>query len=214
MRSAATVAGILLATVVACARYEASATTDSARTDSVARARQDSINRAQPGYVVDSIFPIEEEIRRFNADLERPARLGGAANRSDLVRRFAAALRSADTSALRQLLITRAEFGHLVFPESPFTRAPYKAKPGVIWTQLMSQSQRGLSRLFARMAGSADISELRCDATPDQQGPNKLWRNCSVLVQSPEFGRRRMQLFGRIIERDGHAKFMSYASDF
>jgi hypothetical protein len=38
---------------------------DSIRADSVARARQDSINRATPGYVIDSLLPPEEEARRF-----------------------------------------------------------------------------------------------------------------------------------------------------
>ena len=59
--------------------------------DSIARARQDSINRALPGYVVDSILPIDEEIRRF------AARIGGdpvtsfahaSASREALVRRI------------------------------------------------------------------------------------------------------------------------------
>jgi hypothetical protein len=39
------------------------------REDSVARARQDSINRAQPGYIVDSVLPVEEELRRFREAL-------------------------------------------------------------------------------------------------------------------------------------------------
>src|SRR5262245_66450399 len=39
--------------------------TDSIRRDSIARARQDSINRAQPGYVIDSTLPVQEELRRF-----------------------------------------------------------------------------------------------------------------------------------------------------
>src|SRR5678815_1044414 len=41
--------------------------TDSVRADSIARARQDSINRASPGYVIDSVLPVEEELRRFRA---------------------------------------------------------------------------------------------------------------------------------------------------
>lgn len=211
-----TVAGLALAAVLACARYEASATTDSVHADRLARTRQDSINRAQPGYVIDSIFPIDEEIWRFNAGLTRLARLGGpAADRRDLVRRFAAALTGADTSALRDLLITRAEFGFLVFPESPYTRPPYKTKPAVIWAQLVGDSERGLSRLLERVpAGSVSVSTLRCQPVPEIQGANTYWRNCSVLVDSRSQGARRMHLFGQILERDGHAKFLSYGGDF
>lgn len=203
---------LLQAAVVACARYEANAGSDSIYADSVARAKQDSINRAQPGYVVDSIFPIEEEIRRFNARLERPASLGGpAADRRELVRLFAAALSQRDSAALRQLVVTRAEFGYLIFPESPYARPPYKTKPALIWTQL----DHGLSRLLKRVGGpSSKVSTLRCDSEPEHQGPNKYWRNCSVLVETPDFGARRMRLFGQILERDGRAKFLSYTGDF
>src|SRR6476661_7758906 len=42
---------------------------DSARADELRRARQDSINRTLPGYVVDSIFPVDEEIRRFKTKI-------------------------------------------------------------------------------------------------------------------------------------------------
>jgi hypothetical protein len=208
---------LLQAAVGACARHEASASTDSAYADSVARARQDSINRAQPGYVVDSIFPIEEEIRRFNAGLDRPASLTSPAmNRADLVRRFAVALAHSDSAALRALVVTRAEFGYLVFPESPYARFPYKTKPEVIWMQLAGDSDRGTSRMLDRVAGPASrVSSLRCDGTPERQGPNTYWRNCSVLVQTAsDPTKRRMHLFGQILERDGRAKFLSYGGDF
>lgn len=212
----ATAALLLQAAVVACARYEASASTDSAHADSVARARQDSINRAQPGYIVDSIFPIEEEIRRFNAGLERPAALeGGATSRSELVRLFAAALRRSDTARLRHLLVSRAEFGHFVFPESPFTRPPYKTKPIVIWTQLVSESTSGLERLLKNVAGdSARISRLECDEPPERQGANRYWRNCTVSLQSANRSATRIHLFGHIMERGGRFKFVSYSTDF
>src|SRR5262245_43682316 len=63
----------VLAQVTACDRAAtadaATIQADSVRRDSVARARQDSINRTLPGYVVDSIFPVDEEIRRFKAKI-------------------------------------------------------------------------------------------------------------------------------------------------
>jgi len=73
--------------------------TDSARADSVARERQDSLNRLQPGYVVDSILPVEEELRRFRAAVG-PATDGlvGASTRRDaLVCRSAPAPERGDT---------------------------------------------------------------------------------------------------------------------
>ncbi len=207
----ATTAAVLLAAVVACARQDAQASSDSA-----ARAAQDSANRAQPGYIVDSIFPAEEEIRRFNEGVPRPEGLtGGARSREELVRRFAAALRTSDTAALRALHVTRAEFGYLVFPESPHVRPPYKTKPLVIWMQLMSESQRGMARLLERAAGSsAQISQLRCPREPTLEGANRSWRDCTVLLSGASAEARRLHLFGPILERDGRAKFLSYATDF
>ena len=61
------------------------------RADSIARARQDSINRASPGYVIDSVLPVEEEIRRFRAAVggATAAELQHAsASRTELVERF------------------------------------------------------------------------------------------------------------------------------
>lgn len=207
---------LTLAAVVACAGHDAQASTDAVRADSLARARQDSVNRAQPGYIVDSIFPIEEEIRRFNADLARPDSLtGGASNRGELVRLFAAAVARHDTAALRRMVVSRAEFGHLVFPESPNTRPPYKTKPGVIWMQLASESQRGLQRLLDRVAGStAHISQLQCDSMPKHEGKNRYWSTCTVLLRQTSATARRMQLFGPLVERDGRVKFLSYATGF
>ncbi len=212
----ATAAVTLLAAVVACARYEASAHTDSARADSLARVRQDSINRAQPDYVVDSIFPIEEEIRRFNDGLATSTTLeGGARSPEALVRLFTRALAQRDTSALLSLLVTRAEFGFLVFPESRYTRPPYKTKPAVIWTQLVSDSERGLSRMLERVAGdSVRISELRCAKVADREGTNRYWRNCTLMVRDAAGVSRRLQLFGQILERDGRSKFLSYDTAF
>lgn len=201
----------MMAAVLACARNDAQANSDSA-----ARAVQDSVNRAQPGYIVDSIFPAEEEIRRFNDGVPRPASLmGGAATPHELVRRFSAALERHDTAALRALHITRAEFGHFVYPESPHVRPPYKTKPLVIWMQIVSESQRGMARLLERAAGSnARISEPHCDSKPTQEGANRYWRNCTVLMSKKGAKPRRLQLFGTLLEREGRVKFLSYDTDF
>src|SRR5262245_61451650 len=64
---------------------------DSIRRDSIARARQDSINRTLPGYVVDSILPIEEEVRRFKSRVQGApvdTLLHASASREALVRRI------------------------------------------------------------------------------------------------------------------------------
>ena len=209
-------AGLVLAVTFGCARYDANATTDSALADSAARARVDSVTRAQPGYVVDSIFPIEEEIRRFNADLARPDSLvGGARSRAELVRLFENALARQDTSGLLDLLVTRAEFGYFVFPESPYSRPPYKTKPAIVWMQLVSDSERGLNRLLARIGHEqVRISNPQCLVEAEREGRNRYWRNCTVNLRDSTGASRRLQLFGQIVERDGRMKFLSYSTDF
>src|SRR5688572_3108316 len=100
--------GVIVATGCSPARDEpatARSPQDSVLADSIARARQDSINRRLPGYVVDSILPVEEELRRFRlAVREQGASTGtdtndivtaltsGSDSREALVRRFIKAL--------------------------------------------------------------------------------------------------------------------------
>ncbi len=66
---------------------------DSVRADSIARARQDSINRTLPGYVVDSIFPVAGRtpaVPRGNRRRQRYQAGWRKSSREELVRRFVA----------------------------------------------------------------------------------------------------------------------------
>jgi hypothetical protein len=80
--------------------------------------------------------------------------------------------------------------------------------------QLMAASERGMTRLLDRVSGrDVQLSGLRCDRTPERQGPNSYWRNCSLLVQRQGTPARRVRLFGQILVRDGRAKFVAYDGD-
>ena len=89
--------------------------------DSIARARQDSVNRAQPGYIVDSILPPAEALRRFTADLNpRPNEFSnGAGSRDALVKKWVRSLESNDSLTLIRTALTRPEFAYLVYPTLP-----------------------------------------------------------------------------------------------
>lgn len=224
-RSYGTVGLVLLAllTGAGCDRVDARvseaepAVHDAARADSIARAKQDSINRAQPGYIVDSILPIEEALRRFRAALPGPAPTalsGGAESRDALVRSFVRALEANDTLSLRRLALTAAEFAWLVYPSSPFVAPPYRQMPGLLWTQISLASGRGQARLLARLAGQPlGYSAYTCDGEPERQGENRVWRACSVRLTQPDGGGRAVRLFGDIVERGGKFKFVSFAND-
>src|SRR6187549_3245002 len=95
---------------------------DSIRADSVAVARQDSINRATPGYVIDSLLPPEEEGRRFRLAFTGDSAtsfVGGEGSRDALVRRFVRALSAGDTNDLRKMVVKGREFVDIYYPGSP-----------------------------------------------------------------------------------------------
>jgi hypothetical protein len=186
-----------------------------ARADSIARARQDSINRAQPGYLVDSILPIEEELRRFRADIptRAPALEHGAPSIDSLVARFAGALARHDTTALARLAVTRSEFAYLIYPSSRYTKPPYRQKPQIVWMLLQGASSQGATRLLGRLAGpGVKVLGHACDANPEVADKNRLWQ-CRVRYTSAGETATR-QLFGAVVEREGRFKLSSFANDF
>jgi hypothetical protein len=211
----AVVAGLL-----ACGRMENEriAAADSPQTDSIARARQDSINRATPGYVVDSILPVEEELHRFRAAVggDSAARLtGGTDSREALVRRFVKALVVDDSADFRAMLLTAREFADLVYPESPYTHPPYRQAPALVWNQIRNPSASGLARLVRRLRGQplAYVSH-NCTSRPDRQHRNTIWTGCTLRLREPNGETSAHRLFGSIIERDGRFKFVSYKNEF
>jgi hypothetical protein len=167
--------------------------------------------------VVDSIFPIEEEIRRFQDSLP-PVTVfsGGAASRDELVRRFVTALERADTSAFLPLVLDQSEFGWLYFPESRYTVKPYKTKPGLVWFQIQNVSNRGIGRSLARLGGSPiGFRSYSCGGEPVVEGKNTLWEGCTVTYRpTPADSTRTLRLFGSIIERGGTYKFIGLGNDF
>ncbi|MFA6166270.1 MAG: hypothetical protein WC700_06640 [Gemmatimonadaceae bacterium] len=222
MRLSFTLPFALAVFVVACrGGADTSTTADSAavqRADSIARARQDSVNRASPGYIVDSILPVEEEIRRFRAAVGGPALTGlehASASREALVQRLAAAVAANDTTAVQRTVVTAREFIDLVYPESPYTKPPYRQAPDLVWTLISEPSNSGRRRLLAKLGGKPlTVSAPTCPGAPDLQGRNRLWQSCTVQYTSNADSARTGRLFGSILERDGRFKFMSLANQY
>ena len=213
--------GILVVLVSAChadaPRVAARTPADSARADSVTRARQDSVNRAQPGYVIDSILPPDEEMRRFRARFPgdgATAFVGGSASRAELVQRFVAALAASDTAALRAMALHAREFADLYYPESPYAHPPYHQPVSFAWRTIQDPSTAGLTRLLKRVGGTPVrfVSE-RCDPRVLREGRTTRYAGC--LVRVSEAGTTATKrYFGSIVERDGQFKFLSYTNDF
>jgi hypothetical protein len=171
----------------------------------------------RPTEVVDSIFPPEEELRRFQASLPDTvhALTGGAPSRDELVARFVAALEAADSTAFAPLALTTAEFGWLWFPGSRFTRPPYRTKPGLLWFQLQNASSRGINRAFRRFGGQPlGFEGYACPDDPVVEGENRTWEECTVTIRpAGADSARTLRLYGGILERGGVWKFVGYEND-
>jgi hypothetical protein len=194
------------------------AAADSVRDDSIARARQDSINRARPDYVVDSILPVEEELRRFRKALggdSAVALTGGSDSRDALVRRFVKALNARDTADLLRMAMRGREFTDLYYPESPYSHPPYKQSPALAWSLIQNPSTSGLNKLMQRLGGKP-LTYLghRCDPKVMHEGRSTRFAGCLVQIAGEKGDTVSKRYFGSIIERGGQFKFISYTNDF
>ena len=205
------IVGLLFSlTLVVAACGDRSPATDSARTSG-----SSASGAARPSRV-DSILPIEEELRRFRADLSDTARAlrGGASTRDALVQRFVAAVETSDTLAIRDMLLTASEFAWLYYPTSINVQPRYELGPGISWFQLQNGSSKGISRLWRRFSGGRlGVTGHACPSAPLAQGDNRLWTDCTVSRVDHSGDTTSVRMFGAIIERDGRYKFLSYAND-
>ena len=176
------------------------------------RAGADTI--AAPTRIVDSIIPPGEALDRFSDGLLEVTELqGGAPTRDALIGRFVTALRNHDTTALRELVLTRAEFGWLYYPTSVFSRAPYYQMPQLTWALNHADSDKGISRALERYGGpQVDIRDSHCRSPSRVDGGMTFHDLCTVSLRE-DGTERRLRLFGSIVELRGRFKFYSYAND-
>ena len=193
-------------------------TTDSARADSIARAREDSINRTLPGYVIDSILPVEEQLRRFRrtvGGVPVTAFEGASPSRNALVDRFVRAVAAADSAELRAMAVNAREFADLIYPESPSVRPPYQQNPALVWRMIQDPSMSGYTRLVRRAGGiPVKLAGYHCDPAPGSQGKNRFWTNCQLRLIGAQGDTSTHRFFGNIVGRDRRFKIMSYHNEF
>jgi len=172
---------------------------------------------AKPGDKVDSILPMPELVRRFRVGLVEPTELeGGAASRDALAKRFIGAIATRDTAALRGMLLSRAEFAWLMFPDHRYAEPPYELDPGIFWLQITAENSKGVERVLQRYGGRPlTFEQLTCgvDTLQMLRGPTTIWGPCRVRYRTADSTITR-QLFGSMIERNGRVKLVSYNNEF
>jgi hypothetical protein len=196
----------------------ASANANAMRADSAARDQQDSVNRTLPGYIVDSILPVEEQLRRFRQVIggEPVTQLkGGSRSRDALIRRFVRAVVAADSIDLLAMVVTPREFADLIYPESPNVHPPYQQDPALVWRTIQNASISGYRRLVRRAGGiPITLEDYSCDPRPSAQGSNRFWGACQLRLKGAAGDTSTHYFFGSIVERQGAFKFMGYRNEF
>lgn len=193
------------------------ARTDSRRADAVSRARQDSVNRASPGYVIDSLLPPEEEARRFRAAYPGDSATsfaGGERSRDALVRRFVRSLAAADTDDLRTLVVKGREFVDIYYPGSPYAAGPYHQPIGFAWRMIQDPSVGGFTKLVRRFAGRPmRLVAHVCEPKVLREGKVDRYTGCLVRIADEHGDTVTKRLFGSIVSYEGRFKFLSYTND-
>lgn len=155
---------------------------------------------------------VDSGLRAFRADLPAVTALAdGEASREALVATFVRAAAARDTATLRRLLVTRAEFAWLYFPESRLARPPYGIDPGFLWLQVGSNTERDLTKATAALGPASTYVGHTCVDSVVAEGANRLHEGCLVTVARGS-ARATLSLFGSILEREGRFKFLSYAN--
>lgn len=180
---------------------------------SIALAHAETEPVARPIHV-DSIFPIDEQIRRFREGMPEVASLeAGERSIEALVRRFVAAISTHDSASIAPLRITPQEFVYLYYPHTTYTRKPYEMGPGLLWFQMDNFSSRGIHRALQRLGGKElTYHDHRCHDQPEVQEHNRIWNGCVVTLAIDGTDPEPIALFGSIIERDGQYKFLSFSN--
>lgn len=172
----------------------------------------DSLKKT-PGYVVDSIFPPEVMLERFQTEAGPPvtALADGAPSVDALLRRYWARLVVGDSLGMRPLVMSKAEFAWLYLPES--VERANGMPPGPFWLLLSNNGGRGLARALGLAAGG-DSTLVGTTCRPDElpAGPGRVLGPCAVIRRG---GSRpdTVWLVKHVIARDGIFKLMSFAND-
>lgn len=186
------------------------------RSDGVLIPSRDSLLKT-PGYVVDSLFTPEEDLRRFRATVtgEPPRTLtGGAPSTDALLRQYWSLLTTSDTLAMTDLVVSRGEYAYLYFPFS--REAAAHMPPAAGWELILAQSGRGLTRalLHAEAARTqrATVVGTVCSGAPRLVGGGRLYGPCGIILRRAE-GTDTLWIAKSLFVRDGVHKLLGLQNE-
>jgi hypothetical protein len=168
----------------------------------------------ESGRVVDSILPREEALRRFREGLAPVDSLaGGVGSRDELVAAFVRAIAAADTAAIARMAVSRAEFAYLYYPTAVEGKPPYDLEPGLMWFTLYERSNEGARKALTRYGGRPmHLVDYDCGKGEHREDRNTIYGPCAVRWKTEAGDTVSVRLIGKILERDGRFKFLSYAN--
>jgi hypothetical protein len=202
---------------VAGTRLSAPSPADSARIDSIARVRQDSINRTLPGYVIDSILPRggAPPLSARRCPVTAPSGLWAAVRRAKRSCALRSSCRRKRHGGPPRDGVRGREFADLYYPESPYARPPYHQAPALAWNLIQNPSSAGLTKLLHRFGGKRMIYvSSTCDPKIAHDGATTRYAGCLVRVIDEAGDSTTKRLFGSIVARGGQYKFLSYTNNF
>ena len=156
---------------------------------------------------------LDSALALFRAGLAPVSELDdGTASLDAIVSRLVRAIEESDTAALRDMVMSRAEFAYLYYPTSVFTRPPMKQEPALVWYLHTQPSEKGVSRMVNRYGGRRLRIFNGC-APPKVEGENRLWFDCVQRIVNADGDTTVIRLFGGVYERNGRFKIFSYSND-
>jgi hypothetical protein len=165
---------------------------------------------------VDSLVSREVAIEQFRGGTQQVSRFaGGARSRDALVKAWVKAIETADTAALKRMLLSRDEFAWLYYPTASQGLPPYDLSPSLLWFMMDGQTAKGLRRLLEERAGKPmHYLGYSCDPESTTEGENTVWGPCEIRELRAPGDTVQERLFGLIVERGGEWKFLSYKGRF
>jgi hypothetical protein len=123
---------------------------------------------------------------------------------------LASSYASRNADALKRLVLTRAEFGYLYYPESPYPEPPYQLAPELLWYMMEQNSAKGLERGLQRVGAGTEYQAHMCPGPPRQEGRNRVHGPCTVQLRRPDGRVQDLRLVNAVVERDAVFKLVSF----